>query len=239
MWSGRLAGAPPNTLPTRRRSAILGRSHRRKTLHVQASTCGQRAAHRVHLARHRAGDCHHAGVHRRQCVLWLEGGADLCDVNSSSGDFDGPVARLQKLHHSRKQHRADGGIGGGHVVVHHFCAAGAGHHRLVDRLPLLGLVCDLRTGRHSRRDVFDPAAARAGHQFRFAVPGRRGLRRGAESGQPWRSRYGARCRGKPCGPDGGHLGRIGGGRFCFGGGHQDLCQRCEELFQSGRWGERV
>ena len=47
---------------------------------------------------------------------------------------------------------------------------------------------DLRARRHARRDVLDPAAPRAGDQFRSALSRRRRLRRGAQGGRRRRRR---------------------------------------------------
>ena len=47
---------------------------------------------------------------------------------------------LQGRDHPGEQHRADGRLGGRHALLDHLRAARPGHDRLVDRLPLLGLV---------------------------------------------------------------------------------------------------
>jgi hypothetical protein len=71
-----------------------------------------------------------------------------------------------------------------------FVLPGFDHDRLVDRVSVLDLIRDLRARRDSRRDVFNSAAPRVGYDFRFAVSGRRRVRRSTE-GRQWR-----RCQGR-------------------------------------------
>ena len=98
---------------------------------------------------------------------------------------------FQECDRPGKQHRANGRLGGRHAVVDHFRPARLDHDRLVDRISVLDLVFDLRARRNSRGDVFDSAAARVGHEFRSALPGRRRLRRSAQGREQRRQRHAA------------------------------------------------
>ena len=69
---------------------------------------------------------------------------------------------VPRLDHPREQYRPDHRLGGGHAGGDHLRAAGPGHDRLVERLPLLDDGRGLRDRRHPRRDVLGAAAARAG-----------------------------------------------------------------------------
>ena len=105
---------------------------------------------------------HHVGVHCGQCVLRSQSWSHVFNIDSSGSDFDGDTARFPGRDHSGKQYCADGSLSGRHAIVDHFRAAGSDHDRLVDWFSVLDLFRDLRVGRHSGRDVLNPAAARVG-----------------------------------------------------------------------------
>ena len=118
-------------------------------------------------------------------VFRAQGRAHIFDIDSGGGDFDGSSSRIQGCHRSGKQHRPDGRVGGGDAFVDHFRSAGFDHDRLLDRVSFLDFVLDLRARRNPRRDVFDPAPARVGHDLGFAVSRRRRVR-GSLEGRQWR-----------------------------------------------------
>ena len=122
--------------------------------------------------------CHpHVGIDRGQCVLRSQGRSHFFHIDPSSGDFDGDPAEFSRCDRSGKQHRADGCLRSGHAVVNYLRAAGSDYDRLVDRFSILDLFRDLRTGRHSGRDVLNPAAPCVGDWLGPAVPRGRCLRR--------------------------------------------------------------
>ena len=199
----------------------------------QAYTSGYHATRRTDAARSGSRRPHHRGFHGGQCLLWTEGGTHIRDLDPGRGYLDGGAARLQGHDRPREQHRPDRRLGGRHPLLSHLRAARYGDDRLVDRLSLLGFVCDLCLGRNPGRDVFDSAAARTGDAVRFALSGRSRLRRSAQ-GRRRRERRRCGCRGQPGRPSGRGLGRDRFSGLRLHRGYAPLRQRRRALLPHRR-----
>src|SRR5690348_13911594 len=159
----------------------LLRRHSRRTLEPQRSYTSDRAAHRhrrpppkagatrsqlrlthetqrTHHPRARARCAHHHPLHRGQRLPRPQGRTDLRVIHPRRGHLHGRPERRQRFYHSRKQHRSNRRLRGRHPLRHHLRPPRPRHRRLVDRIPLLGILPHLPERRRVRRPLHHPAA---------------------------------------------------------------------------------
>ena len=137
---------------------------------------------------------HHARLHCGKRLPRSQGRADLRHLDPGRCHLHGDPAPLLRSHDPGEQHRPDDRLGGRDAVRHHLRAARTHHRGLVDRLPLSPDGSRHHPGRHPRRHLLDPAAARARDQLRPALPRGCGRRRGPARGRHQRGRRGVQPR---------------------------------------------